>query len=91
MPLTYSDRGTSGTQLDVISGGVVVCSLWKRLLPGISPDASVWTWTWRIERGPDGWRMHGRGQTKESAQAELEQQWRAWLEAAGLSENTRCH
>ena len=86
MTLIYRDRGTSGTQLDVISGGVVVCSLWKRLLPGISPDASVWSWTWRIERGPDGWRMHGRAQTKESAQAELEQQWRAWLEAAGLVE-----
>ena len=58
MTLIYRDRGTSGTQLDVISGGVVVCSLWKRLLPGISPDASVWSWTWRIERArwlADAW------------------------------------
>ena len=30
MPLTYSDRGTSGTQLDIMSGTAVVGKLWKQ-------------------------------------------------------------
>jgi hypothetical protein len=87
MPLSYRDRGSSGTQLDVMSGEVVVCSLWKVMLEGVSRDASAWFWTWRIEQVPPGWwQKHGRTETKEVAQAEIEQQWGAWLTAAGLTE-----
>jgi hypothetical protein len=32
MKLTYRDRGTSGTQLDVLSGTIVVCSLRKAMM-----------------------------------------------------------
>jgi len=33
-----------------------------------------------------GFRIHGRADTKPEAQAEIEKQWRAWVEAAGLKE-----
>ena len=29
MPLTYRDRGTSGTQLQVMSGEVLIATLWE--------------------------------------------------------------
>ena len=85
MTLTYRDRGTSGTQLDVMSGGVAVCSLRKNVLSGLVRDVR-WEWTWRLENGPPGWRKHDSAQTIEVAQSIIEQQWLAWLEAAGLTE-----
>ena len=32
MKVTYRDRGTSGTQLDVLSGTIVVCTLRKAMM-----------------------------------------------------------
>jgi hypothetical protein len=59
--------------------------LWKDVLSGLVKQVR-WNWTWRIERGHSAWRIHDSAQTKEAAQAQIEAQWRAWLEAAGLSE-----
>jgi hypothetical protein len=84
MKLTYRDRGTSGTQLDVLSGTVVVCSLRKAMQ---SPDfrGERWEWTWRISSGPPGFTIHGGADTAADAKAQIEKQWRAWVEAAGLA------
>ena len=41
MPLTYRDRGTSGTQLDVVSGEVIVCRLRKAM---VSPSMRGERW-----------------------------------------------
>lgn len=88
MPLTYRDRGTSGTQLDVMSGTVVVCSLRKAMM---SPSfkGERWDWTWNISKGPPGFAIYGQADTKAEAQAEIEKQWRAWVEAAELCEAPR--
>ena len=85
MPLTYRDRGTSGTQLDVISGQAVVGFLWKATLSVSSGGTARWSWTWHA--GPaSGPQQHGTAETIEAAKAKLEEQWRAWLQAAGLEE-----
>ena len=85
MTLTYRDRGTSGTQLDVLSGTVVVCSLRKAMM-STDTRGERWEWTWNIHKGPPGFAIHGQADTKPEAQAMLEAEWQAWLDAAGLTE-----
>jgi hypothetical protein len=83
--LTYRDRGTSGTQLDVISGQAVVGFLWKSVASVTSGGAAHWSWTWHA--GPaKGPQQHGTADSKEAAMAQIEEQWGAWLHAAGLEE-----
>jgi len=85
MTLTYRDRGTSGTQLDVLSGTIVVCSLRKAMM-STDVRGEVWEWTWYVDKGPPGFQIHGRADTKPEAQAMLASIWQAWLDAAGLTE-----
>ena len=85
MPLTFRERGTSGTRLDVLSGEVVVCSLWKAML-STDTRGERWDWSWQIAKGPPGFAVHSHANTKAEAQAELERIWQRWLDAAGLSE-----
>jgi hypothetical protein len=85
MPLTYRDRGTSGTQLDIVSGAAVVGNLWKAVTSVTSGERAHWSWTWHS--GPaKGPQQHGTADSKEAAMARIEEQWRVWLQAAGLSE-----
>ena len=86
MNLTYRDRGTSGTQLDVMSGTVVVCSLRKAMM-STSTRSERWEWTWYIDKGPAGFSIHGSADTKPQARAVLESMWTAWLAAAGLKQD----
>jgi hypothetical protein len=86
MPLVYRDRGEakSGTQLDVMSGIVVVCSLRKNSLSGLA-KIERWNWSWRIKtEQPPGWAIHGSADTKAQATEFIERQWQEWLSAAGL-------
>ena len=85
MPLTFRDRGTSGTQLDILSGSIIVCTLRKAMM-STDTRGERWDWTWQISNGPPGFHIHDRADTKAQAQAEIERVWRAWLQAAGLSE-----
>ena len=83
--LTYVDRGTSGTQLDIISGTAVVGKLWKAVLSRMADQDARWAWTWYA--GPaSGPQKHGIADNVDDAKAEIEQQWRLWLEHAGLVE-----
>jgi hypothetical protein len=45
MPLTYRDRGASGTQLDIVSGNDVIGNLWKNVLSVTAGQAVHWSWT----------------------------------------------
>ena len=85
MALTYHDRGTSGTQLDIVSGSAVIGSLWKAVLSVTAGQAARWCWTWYAgpASGPD---QHGTAHTVDEAKAEIETQWRAWLDEVGLQE-----
>jgi hypothetical protein len=87
MNLTYRDRCTSGTQLDVVSGTVVVCSLRKAMMSS-EFRGERWDWTWSISKGPPGFQFHWQADTKAEAQAEIEKHWRAWVDAAGLTSSS---
>ena len=84
MTLTYRDKGSSGTQLEVLSGTVVVARLWKAVLSRMADQDARWSWTW--ESGPTLEHRHGTADTIEEAKAILELQWLTWLKAAGLRE-----
>jgi hypothetical protein len=85
MPLKYVDRGSSGTQLDIVSNTKTIGRLWKAVMSAGSGGGVHWVWTWHA--GPaSGPQAHGTADIEE-AKAKLEEQWRAWLQAAGLSEN----
>lgn len=84
MPLTYRDRGDSGTQFEIISGTALVGNLWKAVLSGTA-DQQRWCWSWSA--GPVSEpRQYGRADNIEEAKAILELQWLTWLKAAGLTE-----
>lgn len=64
MPLTYRDRGTSGTQLDIISGSVVVGRVWKAVLRVTAGQQARWCWT--CQAGPgSGPQQQGTANTLE--------------------------
>jgi hypothetical protein len=86
MPLTFRDRGTSGTQLDVMSGNVRIATLWKNKLSLIAGGGQDWRWSFTMSAGPPGFQIHDRAATKGEAQSVIEEQWIAWLDAAGLVE-----
>jgi hypothetical protein len=44
----------------------------------------LWEWSWHISKGPPGFTIHDRADTKAEAQATIEREWGLWLEAAGL-------
>jgi hypothetical protein len=82
MPLTYRDRGNSGTQTDVLSGELRIGTLWKKQKPaGASED---WRWSFNLSAGPPGFEVSGRADTKTLAQHEIERVWLRWVDAAGL-------
>ena len=85
MPLTYRDRGTSGTQLHIVSGQVVVGSFWKAALSVTAGQAVRWHWT--FHSGPTTAAAHGAADSLDDAKALFEELWSAWLDAAGLKES----
>jgi hypothetical protein len=86
MPLTYRDRGTSGTQLDVLSGTVVVAQISKDWSTVMFKKDESWSWFMKQERGPEGYREHGSAYNLSQAKAQVEQMWTAWVDAAALTE-----
>jgi hypothetical protein len=91
MPLTYRDRGTSGTRLEIVSGTVAVGSLWKEVLCISAGDAEHWSWTFYIdafvEERLEGFRKHGSASSRETAQVDIERNWKTWVAAAELTES----
>jgi hypothetical protein len=89
--LTFHDRGTSGTQLEAVSGGLAVGSLRKDFRSTMFGGDEVWHWALYVGCHPgrklDGFREHGAADSRATAQADLEKMWAMWLEAAGLSEH----
>jgi hypothetical protein len=86
MPLAFRDRGTSATRFDICSGSAILGTLWKQVLAVTSARQEArWVWTWHAgpAAGPD---KHGTADTVEDAQAQIQKQWNAWLDAAGLTE-----
>ena len=77
MTLIYRDRGTSGTQLDVMSGEVRIATLWKNKFSVGAGGREDWRWTFTMSAGPPLFAVHGSADTKSEAQAEIENTWQA--------------
>jgi len=84
MSLTYRDRGTSGTQWEVVTGNLVIGSIRKNTPSLMANKQPAWDWTLNVSAAPPGFLHHGRSDTLEEAKAQLERNWRAWLDGAGL-------
>jgi hypothetical protein len=85
MPLTYRDRGTSGTQLDIVGGSATVGKLWKAVLSSSSGGSVQWCWTWHAGPGT-GPEQHGTASNMHDARTLIETQWDVWLLATDLIE-----
>lgn len=59
MPLNYRDLGTFGTQLEIISGTLVVSHVQKMVLSGMVSSEARWNWHFRMTGGPLGFQQHG--------------------------------
>jgi hypothetical protein len=88
MPLTYRDRGESrsGTIWDVLSGSLVIARIWKQVLSIDARGAEQWNWTFQVSAKPEGFPIHGSGESLEQAKQLIEHHWANWLQAAGLRE-----
>jgi hypothetical protein len=84
MTLTYRDKGTSGTQIAVLSGNLLIASIGKRVLTPLAGQEVRWQWTFSIHAAPSGFEHSGHADTFEEAKAAVERNWEAWLKAAGL-------
>ena len=82
MSLTYRDKGTSGTLVEVVSNELSIGHLNKH--PSGTKSHEKWDWNFSITPGPPGFEYNGRAETLEDAKAAVERNWRGWLKAAGL-------
>jgi hypothetical protein len=86
MALSFRDKGTSGTQIDVRSGDLSVAHIGKEMFSELVGGGARWRWNFSIGNGPLGFERHGHADTFEEARAAVERNWEAWLKAAGLVE-----
>ena len=86
MPLTFRERGPSGFQIDVMSGGVRIATLWKHWVQGSKGEGEDWRWSFTMMVGASGFEAHGKETSKVKAQYELERNWMRWVHEAGLKE-----
>jgi hypothetical protein len=86
MTLNYRDRATSGTQLDVLCGDIVIANVYKATLTSTADGDAYWHWTFYFTAQPPGFELHGTAASREIACLAVERNWEAWLKAAGLVE-----
>ena len=87
MPLTYRDRGTNGTQLDVLCGDIVIANGYKATLTSTVGGDAYWYWTFYFTARPPGFELHGTAASREIACLAVERNWEAWVKAAALRED----
>jgi hypothetical protein len=88
VPLTYRDKGTSGTQIDVRSGNLSVAHIGKEMFSQLVAGGARWRWNFSIGNGPPGFERHGHADTFEEAKAAVERNWQEGRTAAGLRDET---
>lgn len=94
MPLTYRDRGSSGTQLDIVVGRLVIGTLWKAVLSATTGGAVTWRWTFHTTAAMI-WSQVGKSPTWMNANGLgclSRNQWKAkcWRMAAAIVPDPEC-
>jgi len=69
MRLTYRGRGESksGTIWDVLGGSLIICRIRKQVLSIDAKGAEQWNWTFQVSAKPEGFMIHGSGDSLEDA------------------------
>ena len=88
MPLTYVDKGWSGTQIDVCTGTLSIGHIGKEMFSNLAGAGGRWRWYLKIDHNtvPPDCTRDAYAETFEEAKAAVERNWRIWLEVAGLME-----
>jgi hypothetical protein len=85
MALVFRDKGTSGTQIEVLSNDFCIVHIGKEVMSVVAGHDVRWRWNFVVTVGPPGFQPHGHAETFEAAKASVERHWQLWLLAAGLS------
>ena len=82
MSLTYRDRQSTGTYLDVLSGDLVIGTINKGVLSLAINRETPWAWHFALNVAPRGFQMHSFAPALEKAKADMERNWQLWIDAA---------
>jgi hypothetical protein len=88
-PLTYRDRDSSGTQLDVLCGDIVIANIYKATFSSMAGGDAYWNWTFYFTARPPEFELHGTAASRDIACLAVERNWEVWLDAAGLQEQVK--
>ncbi|WP_410966401.1 hypothetical protein, partial [Salmonella sp. SAL4449] len=84
-PLTYRDKGTSGTIFDVITGKLRIATI-RKDVRSVGPEI-YWSFNFALGNAvPTGFEHNGHCESLDDAKAAVEANWQCWLEASGLSD-----
>jgi hypothetical protein len=86
MPLTFVPKGAFNSHFEVWAGTFAIGRISRVALP--SGHTREWRWYLTISAAPPGLQREGTAQSVELAKGAAEQCWRAWVEAAGLTERS---
>ena len=81
MALVFRDKGTSGTQIEVLSNDLCIAHIGKEVMSVVAGHDGNFV----VTVGPPGFQPHGHAETFDAAKASVERNWQLWLLAAGLS------
>ena len=88
MALTYIDKGSSGTQIDVRTGTLSIGHIGKEMFSNLLGGGPRWRWYLKLDHNavPPGCVRDAYAETFDEAKEAVERNWRIWLRAAGLTE-----
>jgi hypothetical protein len=88
IPLTYRDKGSSGTQLAIYSHELCIGHLHKEMMSQMAGRTPFWSWTFGLSTAvPKGFPVHGNTNSLEEAKEIIERSWEEWFAAAGLTDS----
>lgn len=86
MGLLYRERGVSSTHFDIVSGDLVIGTLYQGTRPALTNQPAFWHWTFFVMASPPGFEHRGTAADREIACLAIERNWEVWLKAARLTE-----
>jgi hypothetical protein len=66
MALVFRDKGTSGTQIEVLSNDLCIAHIGKEVMSVVAGHDVRWRWNFVVTIGPPGFQPHGHAETFEA-------------------------